>query len=62
MADKGKPKKQYPFPRGATRPITGPEYVEGMTWDEARRAWNAYLRIVQNIRQMDLKPLNQQQN
>jgi len=53
------PPKQYPFPRSATTPITGPAYVEGMTWDQARRAWAAYLRVVSNIHPMDLKPLNQ---
>ena len=58
MADNGKPKKQYPFPRAVTRPITGPAYEEGMTFDQAKSAWYAYLRIVSNLRQMDLKPLH----
>ena len=48
------PPKQYPFPREKTRPVTGPAWHEGMTFDEAKAAWYSYLRIVSNIRQMDL--------
>lgn len=61
MADKKKPVKQYPFPRSVTKPITGPAYHEGMSVQEAKNAWFAYLRIVGNLRQMDLKPLNQKE-
>lgn len=53
------PPKQYPFPRDKTRPITGPSYHEGMSFDEAKAAWFTYLRVVQNIRQMNLPPLNE---
>lgn len=56
------PPKQYPFPRSVTKPITGPAYHEGMSVDEARSAWYAYLRVVSHIRPMDLAPLNQVKN
>lgn len=50
------PPKQYPFPRAKTTRITGPAYDENDTWDEARKKWAAYVRVVAQIRQMDLPP------
>jgi hypothetical protein len=54
MASSKAPPPQYPFPRALTKKITGPEYKDGMTFDEARAAWYGYLRIVHNLKQMTL--------
>ena len=56
--NKGSIKKQYPFPRSVTKPITGPAYTEGMSINEAKKQWYAYLRVVSQITPMHLPPLN----
>lgn len=59
MSDKkGSAKKQYPFPRSVTKPITGPAYIDGMSVNEAKKQWYAYLRVVSNITPMHIPPLN----
>ena len=54
--NKKPPPKQYPFPRAKTTPITGPAWEASDTVDEAIKKWKAYVRVVGQLRQMDLPP------
>ena len=45
-----------PFPRDDSRKVTPPEYRDGMSVEDARSAWYAWLRIVGDLRQFNIPP------
>jgi hypothetical protein len=50
-----RPPTQWPFPRAVTRKITPQAWDPNDTVDEARDKWEAWLRVVSNLRQMDIR-------
>ena len=51
-----KPMLSKPFPRELTKPVTAPAVDRHTTLEDANTLWFAWLRVLANVRQMDLAP------